>query len=586
MGECRLDISNSADTLLGDAMMKFSPVVIVLWMLIATVVARGQGQTGWSAQFFDPGGIEDQVVLIDFGAPFVYDPQTHLATLGDGSVKLDLITVSVLSMQTSSVAVLRADANPSGQYTATSYLNLALKNFTDQEGKRVSLNGSQLGSYLIILRGQTIGQKIGQTYTVNVSVQPKSAATITAPALAGPVRNQIVLDVRNADATAFFQALSKEMGAIKIEYDFGSDSTVSNIVTGVKKIDPPPALGFAVTLYPKTPLPYAAKAYKVNITLPQSALPKNLETTPKTQFKVIASATYPTPVIVETAATYDFEPSFTSAVNKSKNVRTNTGLFIVALNPLLFLHETGIDGSPSRYTHWYDFRPNISANVDTLPEKSSTTPNRVTIALDTELGLTRERNQTGAPREGGPPLDQWTWTNGVRTDTDRDFKKFSTYWHTDLAPDFWKLSETQAFRTRNVVSLGMAAKQAKTPFVTAYRLRPSVGYDLGSTTVRSGVFNPELGSSVSRFLFKLDTMLEIRRNVTFTAVDTGYYLFDATRRDARDFLDAQIAVNTGLLLRLDTNKIQSAVAFRYQRGSQPPSFTPVDTLSLGLKLYR
>jgi len=264
---------------------------------------------------------------------------------------------------------------------------------------------------------------------------------------------------------------------------------------------------------------------------------------------------------------------------RSKDTRTNTGLFIVTLNPVLFLHEIGTGGSAS-HTGWVDFRPNISANVDTLPEKSSTTPNRITIALDTEAGLT-----TGAAQTVGQPF-QWTWTNGIRTDTDRDFKIFSTYWHTDLAPDLWKFSESQAFRTQKLNALGKTTSQLRSPFVTAYRMRPSVGFDLGETTVRSGAFNPELGTSVSRFLFKMDTMLEIRGKVTFTAVDTGYYLFDASRRNARDFLDAQVAVNTGLLLRLDTSKIQSAVTFRYQRGSQPPSFTPVDTLSLGLKLYR
>jgi hypothetical protein len=296
------------------------------------------------------------------------------------------------------------------------------------------------------------------------------------------------------------------------------------------------------------------------------------------------SANYPSPPVVETSATYDFQPTFTSAVNKSKGTRTNTSLFILTINPVLFLHENGTDGTQRRYTHWYDFRPNISANVDTLPEKSSTTPNRITIALDAELGGTRLRGSSAG--KGGEPFDQGTWTNGVRTDTDRDFKVFSTYWHTDLAFDPWKWSETQAFRTQNLVALGKTSVRPKSPFVTAYRLRPSVGYDLGSTTVRSGTFNVELGTDVSRFLLKLDTMLELHRNVTFTVTNTGYYLFNATRRNARDFFDAQVAVNTGLLLGLDTNKIQSAVALKYQRGSQPPRFTPVDTISLGLKLYR
>jgi hypothetical protein len=544
-------------------------VLVSMAMAIAMPGAFGQGQTGWSTQF----DAASNVVLLSFGDPFVYDPQMRTATLADGSVVLDLSHLTIVSGEGTST--IRADVIAAGMYGGNSYGNLELKNFTDQNGASVSLNDFQEGvrHYLVILRGKTNGQ----LYTVNLSVQPKGMAILTASTT--NERNQIVLLVTNADAAALFQALSAQISAIKIEYDFGADSMVSNIVTGVARIDPPPVGGNAITLYPKAPLPYAAKPYKANITLPKAMLPKNIAAPPGSGYKVSAAANYPSPAVVETAATYDFEPSFTSAVNKSKDTRTNTGLFIVTLNPVLFLHEIGTGGSAS-HTGWVDFRPNISANVDTLPEKSSTTPNRITIALDTEAGLT-----TGAAQTVGQPF-QWTWTNGIRTDTDRDFKIFSTYWHTDLAPDLWKFSESQAFRTQKLNALGKTTSQLRSPFVTAYRMRPSVGFDLGETTVRSGTFNPELGTSVSRFLFKMDTMLEIRGKVTFTAVDTGYYLFDASRRNARDFLDAQVAVNTGLLLRLDTSKIQSAVTFRYQRGSQPPSFTPVDTLSLGLKLYR
>jgi hypothetical protein len=85
---------------------------------------------------------------------------------------------------------------------------------------------------------------------------------------------------------------------------------------------------------------------------------------------------------------------------------------------------------------------------------------------------------------------------------------------------------------------------------------------------------------------KVDTMLELWKNLTFSVVDTSYYLFDASRRNARGFLDAQVAVNTGLFLRMDTQKIQSAILFKYQRGEQPPLFRPTDTLSVGFKIYK
>jgi hypothetical protein len=122
--------------------------------------------------------------------------------------------------------------------------------------------------------------------------------------------------------------------------------------------------------------------------------------------------------------------------------------------------------------------------------------------------------------------------------------------------------------------------------VTAYRFRPSFGYEVGATTARSGTIDLTLGDSVSRVLLKLDSMVELWRNVTFSAVDTSYYLFNATRRNARGFLDTQVAINTGIILRMDTQKIQSAVVFKYQRGEQPPKFTPTNTISLGFKIYK
>src|SRR6202040_1871284 len=107
-------------------------------------------------------------------------------------------------------------------------------------------------------------------------------------------------------------------------------------------------------------------------------------------YKITSAANFPSPTVTETAADYDFQPTFTSAVNKAKQTRTNTRLFMLTLNPVLFLHHQNVDGRQRRYSYWTDFRPNISANVDTQPEKSSSTPNRVTIALDSELGFTRQ----------------------------------------------------------------------------------------------------------------------------------------------------------------------------------------------------
>jgi hypothetical protein len=399
------------------------------------------------------------------------------------------------------------------------------------------------------------------------------------------VRNEIIVRADNLNTTAVVARLAADKTKLSVTYDFGQDATVSNIVTGVDSIRFSDSNPDVFSIKPRRSLPYHATPYKVSIQIPKNDVPGALQPPSGNVFTLTSTANFPAPAVTEPNATYDFQPTLTSAVNRSKGTRVNTGLFVLTAHPVLFLHEQMVDGKPRKNSYWMDFRPNLSANIDTLPEKTSTTPNRITIALDEELGLARLRGAV-APVRPEHAVDQFAWTNGVRTDTDRDFKVFSTYWHTDLAFDPWKGSESQAYRTQNLLPAGTVSKASKTPFITAYRLRPSFGYELGSTTVRSGTIDPVLGTSVSRALLKLDTMLEIKRNVSFAVVDTGYYLANASRRLGRDFLDAQIAVNTGLLIRMDTEKIQSAITLKYQRGEQPPRFTPVNTISLGMKFYK
>jgi hypothetical protein len=551
-------------------------------VLLVGGLVRAQTQTTSSAQFVESAQ-EGSVVLLDFGGPFKYDPTSKIATLADGSTALDLSSVKLISPDQDTEPI-KAAATPSGSLGNDVYLNLELSNFSNTSGS-ITINSFSEGTrtFLIVIAAK----KKDEVYTVNVAVPAKGTPRLVLSIPSPPVRNQFTVQVQNADAHGIFQSLQQAIAKIVITYDFGPDSPIPNIKTGAKQIDAPTGASSVLIVVPNTALPYHATTYKVSFQIPTGVLPPSFRVSPPAKsYSVSAVANFPSPTVLETAADYDFEPTFTSAVNKSKQTRTNTGLFILNLKPLLFVHQQNVDGRPRQYSYWTDFKPNISANVDTLPEKSSTTPNRITFALDSELGFTRQRSQRSSVASGGQPFDQLTWTNGAHTDADRDLKVFSTYWHTDVAFDPWKWSEARAFRTRNLVPAGTPSHTPAVPVITAYRFRPSFGYDLGSTDYRSGPVNSELGTSVSRVILKLDTMLEIRKNLSFSVVDMGYYLFDASRRNTRDFLLAQVSVDTGLLLRLDTNKIQSAVAFTYQRGDQPPLFTPVDTICVGLKLYK
>jgi len=551
---------------------------INLGILVILATACGapcaKAQNNWSAAFVNAPPIGQQI-LVDFGDQLAFDKSANTVTLADGSTTFDLNEVTILSLDSNPPQLMRATAAPTASTVPEIILTLTLSQFVSSEGKPISLDGFATGTkqYFIVLR--SIKDK--QISTIPITVKGNKLVKLRAETHAIQ-RNVITVQVENADVAAFYARLSKDPSSILIVYDFGPTSTVSNIKTRAKKIEQ--AGSNAIDIYPETLLPFHSSGYKATIQIPQADLPSGIDVPGTAVFYPIgATANYPSPTVDKTNAIYDFEPTLTSSVNKSKNTRVTSGLFALTLNPVLFLREKDVDGQTRESSYWWDFRPNISANVDTLPEKSSTTPNRVTIALDSELGLSRKRSS-------GPAFDNWTWTNGVHSDSDRDFKLFSTYWHTDIAPDFWKWSESQGYRTGQYVPIGKPGLGPKHLTVTAYRFRPSFGYEVGATTARSGTIDLTLGDSVSRVLLKLDSMVELWRNVTFSAVDTSYYLFNATRRNARGFLDTQVAINTGIILRMDTQKIQSAVVFKYQRGEQPPKFTPTNTISLGFKIYK
>jgi hypothetical protein len=44
--------------------------------------------------------------------------------------------------------------------------------------------------------------------------------------------------------------------------------------------------------------------------------------------------------------------------------------------------------------------------------------------------------------------------------------------------------------------------------------------------------------------------------------------------------------NTGSLFNVDLGALQSAITLKFQRGDLPPAFSPVNSLSMGVRLYK
>jgi hypothetical protein len=275
-----------------------------------------------------------------------------------------------------------------------------------------------------------------------------------------------------------------------------------------------------------------------------------------------------------------------STTNNSKR-RQNTGVFALHWKPVIKLLSWNVaaDEQPS----WGALRPVLESDVDTLPLKTSKSPNKTTFGADFDFGRITKSNLGGLGGNSQKPfMQELIVTNGLRLDADRDFKVITTYWHSELTPKLLDFEQTQDQRIWRYKFAHGSAKPgifAKEPRITAYKFQPSTGYDLGTVTRRVGNPDPVLGDSVSRFFVKVDSSVEFARFLTLGAVDTSYYLSSAARRSFRGYLESRVELNSGSLFRTEILGLQNAIVFKFQRGEQPPTFKPVNTLSLGFKIY-
>jgi hypothetical protein len=289
--------------------------------------------------------------------------------------------------------------------------------------------------------------------------------------------------------------------------------------------------------------------------------------------------------------------STVTVASTGAKARKNTGVFALHWKPLISLLSWNVNADQQPV--WAAIRPVLESDVDTLPMKTSKSLNRTTFGVDFDLGTVSKTslgNLAGdviGPKstQTSPPafLQEFIVTNGLRFDADRDFKVITAYWHSELTPKFLKFEQTQdqkIWRYRLKHTGEKPGTFPKDPTITAYKFQPSTGYDLGGVSRRVGMPDPVLGDSVSRFFIKLDSSVEFARFLTLGATDTSYYLAQATRRQFRGYLESRIELNSGSLFRTDLFGLQNAIVFKFQRGEQPPLFTPVNTLSLGFKIYQ
>jgi hypothetical protein len=297
-----------------------------------------------------------------------------------------------------------------------------------------------------------------------------------------------------------------------------------------------------------------------------------------------------------------FENTFTSIVNATTRKRSNVGLFALHFKPVVGLRFFHLD-DVKRRPQWIAVRPLFDADVDTQAIKNSQAPNRVVFGMDLEWGIDAGQQESN----NMDLVQQYVFLNGVRYDSDRDFKVQTVYWQTEFQPQFLNFEQPREQRLRqfrrpcdpgllaDAIARGertritpaecqalIDGKSRLFPRVSSYYVRPSVGYQLGGT-VKRGDSNSD---TISRLFVKFAAAIEFKRLLQLSLDDTYYFLQDADRRRNRNYLETRLDFNTGALFNVDLGSLQSALTFKFQRGELPPRFKSVNAFSVGFKLYR
>lgn len=290
-----------------------------------------------------------------------------------------------------------------------------------------------------------------------------------------------------------------------------------------------------------------------------------------------------------------FEGTFTSVVSAKDRSRSNVGLFGLRYKPTLGLRMYNTEDA-SKAPWWVAFRPLLNADVDTQHIEDSEAPNRTVFGLDFEYG----RGAKLRPADAAPArVQQFVWLNGLRYDSDRDFKLQTAYWHTELVPTFWNAEQTAAYRLwqfrhpcarqttpSETCSALEASREHQFPLISSYHFRPSVGYQLGGIVNRDRRITGFPTDNISRLFVKFSTAIEFRQLIQLSLDDTYYFLENAPRRRNRNYLEAHFDFNTGAFFNVNLGALQSALTLKFQRGDLPPRFKPVNALSIGIKLFR
>ena len=397
--------------------------------------------------------------------------------------------------------------------------------------------------------------------------------------------NRRIIDIHpeGIDADIIEREFKGDPGKVKILYKFNKDDLAPDVETSAASIKRDPRNSADLLIEPKEKLPLRAKKYSVQVIFPADGLrgredggfliPAEAQSLTATTVAELA----PSGQTDRAKTEFFVETTFTSTVNSKNHARTNVGIFGIHWKPTLPLLTFNVFGEKGNHPVWMAFRPLLEADVDTQSPKVSKSPNRVQFGMDYELG-----RDAGLGNRSF--IQQHVWINGLRYDSDRDFKLQTIYWHTEYTPRFLDFEQTTEERQ---FAFDLAPQSgSKGPFVSSYRIKPSIGYELGGIVRRDTRATNTPTETINRPFVGLDLALELKRIVKFGVTGTYYHLVNADRRRNRAYTESRVELNTGFLFNRNFNGLQNAILFKFQRGEQPPTFGPVNALSVGFKIFR
>lgn len=417
----------------------------------------------------------------------------------------------------------------------------------------------------------------------------------------GRNKSQFTVASIGVSPRALINKFAADPSQIEIRYSFSPNDPVvastNNIVTkraaGLRGNDDASPTAVIVDLgesAPRRPENYSVSirfpaaplrgSLEPGFTIPPPANPEDGDFLSASRLIEVAAVGLAPPPTERAKTEFYFETTYSSIVNSTTGKRSNVGLFGLHLKPVVGLRFFNLDDAKKR-PQWIALRPLLDADVDTQRIKISQAPNRIVFGADFEWGI-------DAGQQDAKDMDfvqQYVFLNGVRYDSDRDFKVQTVYWQTEFLPQFLNFEQTREQRLRQYrFPLGARDPQRarRFPVISSYFVRPSVGYQLGGTIKRGDTDS----DTISRLFVKFGSAVEFKRVIQFSFDDTYYFLQDAESRRNRNYLETRFDVNTGGLFNVDLGALQSAVTFKFQRGDLPPRFRPVNAFSVGFKLFR